>query len=126
MLAVILGGGCVYLYTQRKVTPVVCSPPDRPAPVPADAKWAGGCDGGYWIEAGRKSDRGYFVRIFSATFGKVEQADWFEWTPDCKNQPSTKTELLERLNSFDGGMVCLRADSEVVCCLRPKKKRERP
>lgn len=60
-----------------------CPQPPRPASVAAAATWAGGCDGGSWIELlGPPGDGRVRLRVVSED-GSVAAEDWYTFGPGC-------------------------------------------
>ncbi|MCD8042187.1 MAG: hypothetical protein LUH10_03910 [Tannerellaceae bacterium] len=49
-----------------------CPPPKRPATVPVEAMWNGGCDGGFWLEFVSDSCNHFRFRIYHDWDGELE------------------------------------------------------
>ena len=101
-----------------------CALPEIPAKVPKDSIWAGGCDGGAWIQVIELKGKKAHLKIFFSDTGVLWKDSWFEFTENC--QAKTKELLKSDLSSFDGDMVHLRRvnpkeEPPQNCYLKPIK-----
>lgn len=98
--------GKSYSITCTEIEVLDCSIPEKPEKIPKDSIWAGGCDGGAWIQVVELKGKRAKLKIYFSESGEVWKDGWFEFTENChvKSKDVLKTDL----SSFDGEMVHLR------------------
>jgi hypothetical protein len=100
------------IWTQTVVSSFACStpsgPPPRPSGVPADAKWAGGSDGGAWVRCAADAG-GYWCTVYDDETGEVWVRGLF--VTSSERRESRPADLTYR--SFDGRAIHL-ADGHVL------------
>lgn len=90
-----------------------CPPPNRPRVVPANSKWIGGCDGGYWVEMVDSLSR---IRIYAAITGELEMDADFVPDKDC----FIKSLRQGQITSVDPEQVILKISESKYCKLKLK------
>lgn len=81
-----------------------CSKTERPATVPLDARWAGGCDGGVWIQTKEQKKDQLRLRIYHDSRGDLIKDGWFSINKSCQGKPLTSA-----FGAFDGDNIYLPA-----------------
>lgn len=93
-----------------------CDPPNRPSSVPQNAIWAGGCDGGNWIELISVDDEKYRFRIYRDWDGELNMDADFIPT-ECDPVDLNKDNWQDRVAYY-----AQRSDSSVAIILKGTNK----
>jgi len=96
-----------------------CDPPEKPINVPSEAVWAGGCDGGYWIElVAIEKDKVRF-RIYRDWNGDLILDADFEYK-DCNDFRLTNSNWTEYIAYFGNTIELMdKAGINERCRLEP-------
>lgn len=95
-----------------------CSAPIKPDNISKQAIWAGGCDGGDWIELTSQKNNQLFINIFLEN-GEQHYKGWFVTGDHCKELSFTIKSIQKRLMYFDGESILLNhIEDNRYCSLR--------
>jgi len=96
--------------------------PERLSNIPADAKWAGGHDGGNWFQVLKASENNSFeIKIYNDNTGEVEASSSFVLNPDCVLLKIDSMTLIRSISGFDGSRILLTIPEEGrKCFLTPR------
>jgi hypothetical protein len=92
--------------TCNEVESLDCDIPEKPVKLPNDIVWAGGCDGGAWIQVIDLKGNKAHLKIYFSESGEIWKDSWFEFTENCRVK--TKKILKTDLSSYDGSILHLR------------------
>ncbi len=118
LLGVVALGVFLYFSVDIK-TNTGCPPPDKPKGVPESAIWAGGCDGGNWMElVSIEKDKARF-RIYRDWNGDlILDADFKH--KDCNEFRLSKTNWVEYVSYFGSAIELMNKDGiNTRCRLEP-------
>lgn len=112
---VFLWSVCILISCKRP-----CETPERPEGIPSEARWHGGCDGGYWLYLLEANENKYRFKVFVDYDSTVLMDADFIPSDNCVGLQLPKGRaILEHISVVEPDKILVKLDNEKFCSLIP-------